>query len=42
VSRYPAFVDLLRNEKPVWVRFDDAKRSFIVFCGVEPVGEGEM
>ncbi len=42
-DHYPWYVDLLRNEKPVYVTFDpdhDPPR-FTVYAGTEPVGEEE-
>ena len=40
---YLSYLDLLRNEKPVFVTFrpEDAPPTFVVFCGNEPTGEGE-
>lgn len=42
VSHYPAYLDLLRNEKPVWVTFNEADASFVVYAAAEQVGEGEI
>ena len=37
-----AFVDVLRNEKPVHLGFDDASPAvFHLMTGPEPTGEGE-
>ncbi len=42
VDRYPYYVDLLRNESPVWVTFNPEAKSFVVYASREPVGEGEI
>lgn len=42
VDRYPYYVDLLRNESPVWVTFNPERKSFVVYASGEPVGEAEM
>jgi hypothetical protein len=43
-NQYRHFLDLLRNEKPIWVTFipEDAPPSFVVFCANEPPGESEI
>ncbi len=41
-SRYMAYLDLLRNEDPVWVTFNEEAKSFVVYAANEPVGEHEM
>ena len=41
-SRYSAYLDLLRNESPVWVTFNEEAASYVVYAASEPVGEGEM
>ena len=41
-SRYSSYVDLLRNESPVWVTFNTDAKSFVVYAANEPVGEGEI
>ena len=43
MSQYMIYLDLLRNEKPVYVNFitEAAPPSFEVFCQNEPTGEGE-
>jgi len=41
-SRYSSYLDLLRNEDPVWVTFNEEAKSFVVYAAGEPVGEGEM
>lgn len=41
LSLYPHVVDILRNEKPVFVRFKDGEPpSGSIDTSVEPVGEG--
>ncbi len=40
--RYSDYVDLLRNEDPVWVTFNEDAKSFVVYAAWEPIGEGEM
>ena len=41
-KRFPWFVDILRNEKPVKCRiFTDYLQSSGIECGFEPVGDGE-
>ena len=41
-AQMSAFVDVLRNEKPVHLGFDDASPGvFHLMTGPEPVGEGE-
>ena len=42
VDRYPYYIDLLRNESPVWVTFNPEAKSFVVYAAGEPVGEAEM
>ena len=42
IDCYPYYVDLLRNESPVWVTFNTDARSFVVYASSEPVGEGEI
>ena len=42
VDRYPYYVDLLRNESPVWVTYNTTAKSFVVYASGEPVGEAEM
>ncbi len=42
VRHYPAYVDLLRNEKPVWITFNEDQASFVVYAAGEQVGEGEI
>ena len=40
---FPYYIDLARNEKPVFVQFnpDVTPPRFGVFTGAEPIGEGE-
>jgi hypothetical protein len=40
-SSYPAYIDLLRNEKPISVAFNE-NGSFALFAAREEVGEGEL
>jgi len=42
VDRYSDYIDLLRNESPVWVNFNTERNSFITYASGEPVGENEM
>lgn len=42
VSHFPAYVDMLRNERPVMVTINDAQPSFVIYCAREEVGEGEI
>lgn len=42
IDRYPYYVDLLRNESPVWVTFNTDAKAFVVYASSEPVGEGEI
>ena len=42
IDRYPYYIDLLRNESPVWVTFNTTAKSFVVYASQEPVGEEEM
>jgi hypothetical protein len=40
---YPAYIDMVRNEDPVWVTFriDQDPPTFAVICAAEPPGESE-
>jgi hypothetical protein len=40
--RYPYYLDLLRNEGPIWVTFNDEVPSFVVYAANEPIGEEEL
>jgi len=42
IDRYPYYVDLLRNESPIWVTFNPEAKSFVVYASKEPIGEGEI
>jgi hypothetical protein len=43
LERYDAIIDLLRNEKPVYVHFDeDHPDQAVIAIDSEPVGEGEI
>lgn len=43
-SQFQHYLDLVRNEKPVWVTFrpEDKPPTFVVYCASEPPGEGEI
>lgn len=41
-DKFPWYIDVLRNEKPVMVRLSSQARSNRIFTGAEPVGEGEQ
>ncbi len=43
-SRYPYYLDLIRNEKPINVTFnpDATPSAYVVYCASEPPGEGEI
>ncbi len=43
ISQYMYYIDLVRNEKPIWVNFatEESPPAFEVFCQSEPTGEGE-
>jgi hypothetical protein len=38
----PIMIDLLRNEKPIWVHLDTERSIVVIFTGEESVGEGEL
>jgi hypothetical protein len=38
----PLMVDLLRNEKPIWVHLNEDRKIVVLLTGEEPVGEGEL
>ena len=38
----PLMVDLLRNEKPIWLHINDDRKIVALMTGEEPVGEGEL
>ena len=38
---YMKYIDLLRNESPVWVTFNTDAKVFVVYAAGEPVGEDE-
>jgi hypothetical protein len=44
ISQYANYLDLIRNEKPIYVTFrpEDSPPIFVVYCASEPPGEGEM
>jgi hypothetical protein len=43
-SRFPYYLDLIRNEKPISVTFnpDATPPVYVVFCASEPPGDGEI
>ena len=41
LSQLPHLIDLLREEKPLYISFSEASRVGGVMTGAEPVGEGE-
>ena len=41
-SRFDDYLDLLRNEDPVWVTFNEDAKTYVVYAAGEPVGEGEI
>lgn len=41
LSELPSVVDMLRNEKPIYVYYNNATDAYIR-TGKEPVGEGEI
>ena len=43
-SQYQHYLDLVRNEKPIYVTFrpEDTPPNFVIYCAGEPPGEGEM
>jgi hypothetical protein len=43
-SQFQHYLDLIRNEKPIWVTFrpEDRPPTFVVYCASEPPGEGEI
>ena len=41
-SNFPAYMDMLRNEKPIWVTINEERASYVVYAAGEEVGEGEM
>jgi hypothetical protein len=44
ISQYASYLDLVRNEKPIYVTFrpEDSPPNFVVYCASEPPGEGEI
>lgn len=44
INQYQNYLDLVRNEKPIWVTFntDVTPPYFVVYCANEPPGEGEI
>jgi hypothetical protein len=41
LSQFPHLIDLLREEKPLYLWFSEASGEGAVMTGAEPVGEGE-
>jgi hypothetical protein len=43
-AQYQHFLDLVRNETPIWVTFrpEDTPPTFVVYCAGETPGEGEI
>jgi hypothetical protein len=43
-SQFQQYLDLVRNEKPIWVTFrpEDIPPTFVVYCASESPGEGEI
>lgn len=42
VREMPIMVDLLRNEKPIWLHLNTDRQIVVLMTGEEPVGEGEL
>ena len=42
ISKYSIVMDVLRNEKPVFINYYEHNRSGYIRTGSEPVGEGEL
>lgn len=40
-SRYPHFIDILRNEKPLFFYYNKDDKTCYITTSDEPVGEGE-
>jgi hypothetical protein len=38
----PIMIDMLRNEKPVWLHLNTDRKIVVLLTGEEPVGEGEL
>jgi len=41
VEKYPAYIDIMRNEKPLFFYYDLFKDTAYITTSDEPVGEGE-
>ena len=43
-SRFPYYLDLIRNEKPISVTFspEATPPAYVVYCASEPPGDGEV
>ncbi|SIT06763.1 hypothetical protein SAMN05421766_108112 [Zobellia uliginosa] len=42
MERFSDYLDLIRNEKPIWVTFNTSRKTYVVYTSGEEVGEGEM
>ncbi len=42
VREMPIMVDMLRNEKPIWLHLNADRQIVVLMTGEEPVGEGEL
>ena len=38
---FPSVIDMIRNEKPIYLHWDDATGQGYVSTSTEPIGEGE-
>ena len=41
-DQYPDFIDLLRNEGPIYLNFSDGNKMGYLSTLAEPVGDGEL
>jgi len=41
VEKYPSFIDIMRNEGPLFFYYDDETNEAYITTSDEPVGEGE-
>lgn len=42
IREMPIMVDMLRNEKPIWLHLNTDRQIVVLMTGEEPVGEGEL
>ena len=42
IDRFSDYIDLVRNEKPLYVTFNTTSKNYVVYVASEPVGEGEI